>query len=39
MWITDLQQMQQYYGTWVTLRGGHVWEGRTREGNQKLECG
>jgi hypothetical protein len=27
MWSIDLIQMQQYYETLVTLRGGHVWEG------------
>jgi hypothetical protein len=27
MWNTDLIQMQQYYGTLVTLRGGHAQEG------------
>jgi hypothetical protein len=26
-WIIDPLQMQQYYGTSVTLRGGHTWEG------------
>jgi hypothetical protein len=25
--IIDLKQMQQYYGTRVTLRGGRTWEG------------
>jgi hypothetical protein len=25
MQIIDLKQMQQYYGTRVTLRGGHAW--------------
>jgi hypothetical protein len=23
-WNIDLKQMQQYYGIWVTLRGGHI---------------
>jgi hypothetical protein len=27
MQIIDLKQMQQYYWTQVTLRGGHAWEG------------
>jgi hypothetical protein len=36
MWIVDLKQMQQYYGTLITLvQGRHS----AREGNQKLECG
>jgi hypothetical protein len=26
MQIIDLKQMQQYYGTWVTLRGDHTWK-------------
>jgi hypothetical protein len=40
MQIIDLKQIQQYYGTQVTLRGGHSY-GRVseREGNKKLECG
>jgi hypothetical protein len=24
MWNIDLKQMQQYYGTWVTLREMHM---------------
>jgi hypothetical protein len=39
MWIMDLKQMQQYYGTQVTLREGCAWEGWEREGNKKFECG
>jgi hypothetical protein len=27
VWIIGPQQMQQYYGTQVTLRGGHAQEG------------
>jgi hypothetical protein len=27
MWIIDLKQVQQYYSTQVTLRGGHEREG------------
>jgi hypothetical protein len=27
MHIIDIKQIQQYFGTWVTLRGGHTREG------------
>jgi hypothetical protein len=30
---SSLKQMPQFYGTWVTLRGGHAHENREREGN------
>jgi hypothetical protein len=35
----NLKHIQQHYGAWITLRGGHTWEGRPREGNWILECG
>jgi hypothetical protein len=39
MQITDLTQMQLYYGTGITLRRAMHRRDRRREGNQKLECG
>jgi hypothetical protein len=37
--IIDLKQIHKYYGTQVSLRGGHAQEGYAKERNQKLECG
>jgi hypothetical protein len=37
MQIVDLKQIQQYYGTWVTLGEAVQGKDRAREGNQKLE--
>jgi hypothetical protein len=37
MWNIDPIQMQQYYETLVTLRGGHIQKGRVKEGNYELE--
>jgi hypothetical protein len=33
MWNIDLIQIQQYYEKQVTLRGGHIREGRVKEGS------
>jgi hypothetical protein len=35
MWIVDLKQIQQYYGTQVTLRGGCAREGYSKGGKPK----
>jgi hypothetical protein len=39
MWNTELTKMQRYYETLVTLRGGHAWEGKVKEGIQNLNMG
>jgi hypothetical protein len=35
MWNIDLKQMQQYYETLDTLRGGHSQEGLCKRRNQR----
>jgi hypothetical protein len=32
---SHLKQMQQYYGMWVTLRGGHAREGWVMQGKDR----
>jgi hypothetical protein len=36
MQIIDLKQIEQYYGTWITLQEGCAREEYGKEGNQKL---
>jgi hypothetical protein len=36
MWTIDLKQMKQYYGTWVTSRGGHLREVRQKKETKNL---